>query len=755
MRIPLDYYKILGIFPQVTDEQLEHAYRDRSLQLPRREYSEAAIAARKQLLTQAHDVLSNSAKRTAYEALFLEDILPKDSNLAPESSSETTDRPQEDFPHPGTSTLDIAPEQLVGALMILQELGEYELVIKLGEPHLLSFPSLTLFNSPEDQLSSTRADIILTLALAKLELSREQWQLEEYEQAATLGSQALELLQKNSLFPGLQTEICHELNKLRPYRILQLLAQPENNKSDRQRGQHLLQEMLQERQGIDGLGNDHSGLDIDDFLRFIQQLRHYLTAEEQQELFLAEAHRPSAVAAYLAVYALIAQGFAQKQPALLLEAQTMLSGLAKRQDVSLEQGICALLLGQTQAASQILESCQDTEALALIREHSQGSPDLLPGLCWYGEYWLKIEVLAHFRDLRQYSVSLADYFAEEEVQTYLEQLSGEPQEILLEEQQQRGVTMTRSVSRRNHSLQEQGTVHRRRVPLARSHQVEPQLLASGGGGVAAIATSVPTPVAPHRRRFRDQSTRPSRTNRDRRLNNTRTYPNPQEKPPIPVGSPAPSEGVQLEPVPSGLSKRKKQQRPTTFKPRPWFVWIAVFAALGMVGLSVKWIQYSMSPLAALEEEQLVLNLAQPPIQIPSEQSPLTTKEGLLSPQGAKQVIQLWLSSKSQAFGSNHEIESLNQILGTSLLALWKDRAQKLKENRNYWQYTHDFKIESLKTTKNSPKTAIVKAKVTERAKFYEKGQLNSGRSYDDQLRVEYQLTHQGDSWLIESIRVIN
>ena len=64
MRIPLDYYRILGLPIQATAEQLQQAYRDRTLQLPRREYSEAAIAARKQLLEKAYAVLSTPKQRT-------------------------------------------------------------------------------------------------------------------------------------------------------------------------------------------------------------------------------------------------------------------------------------------------------------------------------------------------------------------------------------------------------------------------------------------------------------------------------------------------------------------------------------------------------------------------------------------------------------------------------------------------------------------------------------------------------------------
>ncbi len=71
MRIPLDYYRILGLPIQATADQLKQAHRDRTLQLPRREYSEAAIAARRQLLDEAYGVLSKIDHRQSYDASFL------------------------------------------------------------------------------------------------------------------------------------------------------------------------------------------------------------------------------------------------------------------------------------------------------------------------------------------------------------------------------------------------------------------------------------------------------------------------------------------------------------------------------------------------------------------------------------------------------------------------------------------------------------------------------------------------------------
>jgi hypothetical protein len=58
VRIPLDYYRILGIPFQVSAEQIDFADADRGRQLPRQEYSQTAIIARQHLLDEAYQVLS-------------------------------------------------------------------------------------------------------------------------------------------------------------------------------------------------------------------------------------------------------------------------------------------------------------------------------------------------------------------------------------------------------------------------------------------------------------------------------------------------------------------------------------------------------------------------------------------------------------------------------------------------------------------------------------------------------------------------
>ena len=116
MRVPLDYYRILGLPTQSTPEQLQQAHRDRVLQLPRREYSEIAIASRREILDEAYTTLSDPALREAYEVNTTRS--QSVSNLGEGKPPVQT----------GIGLLEVADHQVIGALLLLQELGEYELV---------------------------------------------------------------------------------------------------------------------------------------------------------------------------------------------------------------------------------------------------------------------------------------------------------------------------------------------------------------------------------------------------------------------------------------------------------------------------------------------------------------------------------------------------------------------------------------------------------------------------------------------------
>ena len=747
MRIPLDYYRILGLPIQATAEQLKQSHRDRALQVPRREYSELAIDARKQLIDRAYEVLGNSAQRAEYDQEFL----AKTKTASAGGANEGTDSADElANPDANVPTIEIENHLLVGALLILLELGEYELVLRLGRPYIKRDPS-----TPEGQQIKEQpalSDIILTLAVACLELGREEWQQNHYEHAAESLGTGRELLLKEELFPVLRAEIQADLYKLRPYRALELIARPLDQQSSRQEGISLLRGMLQDRGGIDGADDDLSGLGVDDFLRFVQQLRGYLTAAEQQDVFEAEAQRPSAVGTYLAVYALLARGFAQHQPALIRRAKQMLLRLSGRQDVHLEQAVCAVLLGQTEEASRALELSQEEEPLVFIREHSQGSPDLLPGLCLYAENWLQQEVFPFFRDLDQEPATLKDYFADSTVQSYLENLP-------LENERSNRQSATGQTSGESGS-QTVGSGYAAAV---------------GSTAVGAMATATTSP---------DSST----------FGTPRTFSPPALGSQLdssrmamagaagaagfaggasivdkiskmsPAGQLSGNGSTEL----SGAEKgglgglRGRRNRRNGTSPKWDRIALLILAGILSVGIGLflagkvwGWLSGgSSTSTPAIEGEPLDISLAEPPIEIESTDGaadiPADGATGI-----AEATINSWLETKTAAYAEDGDIGDLNNVLTGTVLSETQQIVRSLQGSDSYVDYSHG----AVKILSVDPENAegadqlTVSAEVTESATAYDRNGVDNTYSYNDDVVVAtYELVKEGDQWLIEDIR---
>ncbi|MBE9206335.1 DUF4101 domain-containing protein [Nostoc sp. LEGE 06077] len=770
MRIPLDYYRILGLPLAASEEQLRQAYSDRIVQLPRREYSQAAISSRKQLIETAYVVLSNPKERSSYDQLYLSHAYDPDGTATATVTAGKRTETNRDLDGQGLN-IEIPQQELVGALLILQELGEYELVLKLGKTYLNNHHgaiSTKIGNhlAEEDFLeSSEHPDIVLTVALACLELGREQWQQGYYENAAVSLESGLEMLASEGIFASVQAEIQADLYKLRPYRVLELLELPLEKTVERHQGLELLQSILEDRGGIDGTNNDQSGLSIDDFLRFIQQIRHYLTVAEQHKLFEAESKRPSAVATYLAVYALIARGFAQRQPALIRQARQMLMHLGKRQDVHLEQSLCALLLGQTEEATRVLEMSQEYEALAFIREKSQDSPDLLPGLCLYGEQWLHNEVFPHFRDLSRQPAALKDYFANPQVQAYLEALPTDAE-----------------------TSNEWGVINRQPFTSPQPNHPRQQNYASGNSRQNHGRT--PDLDLPEPSNYKI----PEHSHSSLPKSNTQpasTTANHHQPPEIPVASFTQPErangstshnlnGKSAAPRPTQKRRRRKppaqpvnrehsldNHRPTrqrrtvtsNLDRKTRLVW-TVFASLAgilvfwlIVSTTFGWLKDIFFPSPGIEGQPLAIQLNQPPIEIPNGDRELLPPDGPLTDITAEEVIRTWLSTKALALGPNHDVESLTNILTGSSLSQWRLIAQQDRADNRYRQYNHSVKVEFVSKNELDSNRAAVLATVKEATQFYENGQKK--KSSNESLRVRYDLIRREGTWRIQSMYVVN
>ncbi len=760
MRIPLDYYRILGLPLAASEEQLRQAYSDRIVQLPRREYSTTSISSRKGLISQAYMVLLDTEERKVYDQLYLAHAYTSNTTADQSPSAPLVDNNSKDQDAQSLS-IEITPDQFVGSLLILQELGEYELVLKLGRPYLVNKPNLVSLKTGH-RLTQTEVpenpdlpDIILTVSLACLELGREEWQQGHYENAAISLETGEELLARAGLFANVRAEMTADIYKLRPYRILELLALPQTQIAKRQQGLELLQSILEDRGGIDGTGNDQSGLNIDDFLRFIQQIRHYLTVAEQHKLFELESKRPSAVATYLAVYSLIARGFAQRQPALIRQAKQMLMQLGKRQDVHLEQSLCALLMGQTEEATRVLELSQEYEALAFIREKSQDSPDLLPGLCLYSEQWLQQEVFPHFQDLAKQQASLKDYFADKQVQAYLESLPTDahitnewavinhqsfPQpDINHSRHYTNNITQTQQYHHQS-SNPELLETHLRSQPESTHVSMPRWNHPSTDRGNGNQASQVPSTAAtPNRRPHQTNATPTAATN----------HQSPKRRRRKPIANRIPQRFIQSQTnFLSGLDPKTRS------------VWLVFFSLGGLlvfsllVAITFGLVKNIFFPSPSLHGEKLGIELNRPPITIPDPNSEPESNAEELTKETAKQVIETWLSAKASALGENHDIDGLNEILTGAALSQWQLVAQQEQEDKRYRQYQHSVEVLSISTKglDINQHYVSVDAKVQEVTHFYQNSLQK--KSSNEKLRVRYDLVRKEGKWLIQRMSVI-
>lgn len=727
MRIPLDYYRILGLPILATAEQLKQAKSERLLQSPRREFSDNAVDSRARLINQAYDMLYDPETRRTYDARFLAaNSQESDTNLDPVSGE-----------HSGLE-IDIDESRFLGALLLLQELGEYEWVLKLGRPYLTSGNATSLQSGAFGDAQEALGDIVLTLALACLELGREEWQQARYDNAAEALETGQELLLREGLFAGVRSEIQSDLYKLRPYRILAMLADPDLEAPRRDRGKQLLQEMLDERGGIDGNGNDQSGLGVEDFLRFVQQLRDYLTVDEQQTLFEAEARRPSGVATYLAVYALLAKGFARNEPALVRRAKAMLTRLGGRQDVYLEQSVCALLLGQTEEASKALERSQEYEPLSFIRSNSKGAPDLLPGLCLYTERWFREEVFPHFRDLMDASVTLRTYFANEQVQAYLEELPAEP------------------------DINTSGKWINQPAPRPRPQERRPEPDRNNGWAAPVVAAGGAVAIA-------------SKIAKDQRQSAAPVAAAPVEIPPsVPVmegpaeywvenGTPeeptplVPTNGsanadVSSAPAPSSPRRRRTSEEPDETPKWLWLLGIGLVTLAGFLLIRMLKPQTggvaNVPQIAPVTMDGLNITLDKPLILLPEDGSTAGGIQGDLTPETAKQVLELWLTAKRGAMGSTYAADQLSQVLAGTKLVEWQRYSAEAKAEGWYKDYKHAVKVDKVEVLQDDPNKAAVTATIEEFEQFYEGGNLGDTRQ--DNLSLTYGFVKQNNQWKIES-----
>ncbi|KAH7692689.1 Protein ACCUMULATION AND REPLICATION OF CHLOROPLASTS 6-like IMS domain-containing protein [Dioscorea alata] len=417
--LPLHFYQILGAEAHFLADGVKRAFEARVSRPPQYGYSQEALLARRQILQAACETLMDPSSRAEYTRGLLED--------------------------PGSTLTTRVPwDKVPGALCVLQEAGQAEMVLQIGAGLLL-----------ERLPKQFKQDVVLAMALAYVDQSREAMALSppDFVACCEVLERALKLLQEegaSNLALDLQAQIDETLEEITPRCVLELLAMPldEEYRIRREEGLLGVRNILWSVGG-GGVAAIGGGFNREEFMNeaFLR-----MTASEQVELF---ATTPSNILAersevYGAALAYVAEAFVCKKPHLIKEADRLflelqqtkessvdsLSGFTSSTDdeinFALERALCSLLVGDLDGCHLWLgidsenSPHRDPSILEFILENSDANNenDLLPGICKLLETWLTEVVFPRFRDTKDVQFRLGDYYDDPSVLRYLEGLEG-------------------------------------------------------------------------------------------------------------------------------------------------------------------------------------------------------------------------------------------------------------------------------------------------------------------------------------------
>ncbi|KAE9600131.1 hypothetical protein Lal_00045344 [Lupinus albus] len=419
LSIPLNFYLILDAETHFLGDGIRRAYEAKFSKPPQYAFSNDALISRRQILEAAYETLVDAASRREYNQSLIDD---------------------ED----GTILTEVPFHKVPGALCALQEAGETELVLQFGQDLL-----------KERLPKSFKQDVVLAMALAYVDIARDAMALSppDFTVGCEMLERALKLLQEegaSSLAPDLQAQIDETLEEITPRCVLELIALPLGDEHRVRREEGL--------QGVHNIlwavGGGGAAAIAEGFTRedFMNEAFLHMTASEQVDLFVAT---PSNIPAesfevYGVALALVAQAIVAKKPHLIQDADNLFQQLQqikvattrdpssvytpeeKREvDFALERGFCALLVGELDQCRSWLgldsesSTYRNPSIIEFVMENANGDEDNdLPGICKLLETWLMEVVFPRFRDTKDTTFKLGDYYDDPTVLRYLEKVLG-------------------------------------------------------------------------------------------------------------------------------------------------------------------------------------------------------------------------------------------------------------------------------------------------------------------------------------------
>ncbi len=387
MELPLDHFRLIGVSPSSTSEEILRAFQLRLDKTPDEGFTYEVLTQRSELLRQTADLLTDPESRREYENLLLN----------------------------GSSGLDFSSNREVAGLILLWESGSPKEAFRITRKalHPPQTPALG---------SSREADLTLLAALTARDSAIQEQQLRSYSTAADFLQEGIKLLQRMGKLVDRRKELEEDLVALLPYRILDLLSRDLKDQDSHKKGISMLENLILKRGGLEGSNKSEyeNYLNQQDFEVFFQQIKPFLTVQEQIDLFLELQKRGSLEAGFLAFISLTAIGFSRRKPEKLFEARRILkklnlSGLDSMPLI----GCLDLLLADIDQATARFSSSSDEN----LRDWLNNYPgNKLEAICIFCKNWLENDVLVGYRDIDSEDVDLDSWFEDRDIQEFIEKL---------------------------------------------------------------------------------------------------------------------------------------------------------------------------------------------------------------------------------------------------------------------------------------------------------------------------------------------
>ena len=387
MELPLDHFRLIGVSPSATSEEILRAFQLRLDKTPDEGFTFEVLTHRSELLRLTADLLTDPESRREYENLLLN----------------------------GASGLEFSSNREVAGLILLWESGSPKEAFKIARKALQPPQTPALGSSRE-------ADLTLLAALTARDSAIQEQQLRSYSNAADFLQEGIQLLQRMGKLVEMRKDLEEDLASLLPYRILDLLSRDLNDLESHKKGLSMLENLIIKRGGLEGNNKSEyvNYLNQQEFESFFQQIKPYLTVQEQIDLFLELQKRGSLEAGFLAFLSLTAIGFSRRKPEKLFEARRILkrlnlSGLDSMPLI----GCLDLLLADVDQASARFFSSSDENLRDWLNNYSGNK---LEAICIFCKNWLENDVLVGYRDINLKEVDLDSWFEDREIQEFIEKL---------------------------------------------------------------------------------------------------------------------------------------------------------------------------------------------------------------------------------------------------------------------------------------------------------------------------------------------